>query len=382
MDQEEDSKQVIALCMIVKNEASVIKRALNSVYRIVDKVYICDTGSTDGTQDIIKEFLSDKNIPCEIQDRKWVDFATNRNQCFALAKGNCDYIMTLDADEIFTPYIDKFPDYKKAVYTLPKFTQPRVDVATVFGAFVYYRIQFFKESCGWEWFYPCHEICMSKEPTTMQKLSNVCIIPTQEGDRAKDPKRFMRDALLFENFLIDNPKDSRAIYYLAQSYGDAGQPDKALEAIERIFDSTTWNEEEWSSRFRKARWSQMCHPESLDFINYYLEAYNTRPSRVEPLFYLLLYYASKKMWNVARLLGEEALKISYPDDILFVEKNIYDWRLKSELASVHYNLKNYEKALELSTELLRTPSLPTVEATRLESNIKKYKDWRKEEDSK
>lgn len=88
----------VCLCMIVKNEAHVIRRCLESVKHMVHSWAIVDTGSTDGTQDIIREVMGDK--PGELIERAWVDFATNRNQSLDLAKTfNTDYFLTIDADE-------------------------------------------------------------------------------------------------------------------------------------------------------------------------------------------------------------------------------------------------------------------------------------------
>ena len=47
----------LALNMIVKNEGKIIERLLTSVLPIVDTYCICDTGSTDNTKEIIKNFF-------------------------------------------------------------------------------------------------------------------------------------------------------------------------------------------------------------------------------------------------------------------------------------------------------------------------------------
>ena len=48
----------LCLSMIVKNETHIIKECLDSIYKYVDYWVIVDTGSTDGTQELIKNFFA------------------------------------------------------------------------------------------------------------------------------------------------------------------------------------------------------------------------------------------------------------------------------------------------------------------------------------
>ena len=91
-------RQKICLSMIVKDEASVIARCLCSVRPLIDYWIIIDTGSTDDTQDIIRNVLQD--IPGELHRRPWVDFANNRSEALRLARPHGDYTLIVDADDV------------------------------------------------------------------------------------------------------------------------------------------------------------------------------------------------------------------------------------------------------------------------------------------
>ena len=82
----------ISLCMIVKNEGAALGRCLNSVFGIVDEIIVVDTGSTDSTCKIARQYGA------VIHHFLWNDnFSDARNASLALAQG--DWILFLDADE-------------------------------------------------------------------------------------------------------------------------------------------------------------------------------------------------------------------------------------------------------------------------------------------
>ena len=89
--------QTICLSMIVKNEAHVIHRCLNSVRPIIDHWVIVDTGSTDGAQDVNRGAMAD--LRGLLVKRPWIDFATNRNEALSLASTRADDSLIIDADD-------------------------------------------------------------------------------------------------------------------------------------------------------------------------------------------------------------------------------------------------------------------------------------------
>lgn len=63
-------KPTICLNMIVKNESAIIEKCLASAKPFIDYWVIVDTGSNDGTQQIIQKFM--KDIPGELHEKPWV----------------------------------------------------------------------------------------------------------------------------------------------------------------------------------------------------------------------------------------------------------------------------------------------------------------------
>ncbi len=94
------NKYKLALNMIVKDEEHVIKTTLESIHKYIDYYIITDTGSSDNTKKIIKEFFDSKNIKGEIHDVPWKNFGYNRTKALELCDGKCDYCWVIDADDI------------------------------------------------------------------------------------------------------------------------------------------------------------------------------------------------------------------------------------------------------------------------------------------
>jgi glycosyltransferase involved in cell wall biosynthesis len=86
----------VSLTMIVKNEQENISACLESVRDLFDEIVVVDTGSTDRTKEIAREFGA------KVFDFEWVDdFAAARNEALARATG--DYAFWLDADDVVDP---------------------------------------------------------------------------------------------------------------------------------------------------------------------------------------------------------------------------------------------------------------------------------------
>lgn len=88
----------IALCMVVKDESARIAACLEPVLGEVDEVIVIDTGSTDGTRELLRERFGIIAINDRLHDERCLTKIDARNHAISAAK--TDWILTLDADEV------------------------------------------------------------------------------------------------------------------------------------------------------------------------------------------------------------------------------------------------------------------------------------------
>ena len=98
----------LSVCMIVKNEAKNIEEAIKSIIPFADEIIVNDTGSTDGTLEILKR------LPVKVIQNKWEgDFSKARNQ--AINAATCAWIIWFDADDrVPADQVDDFIKLKSA----------------------------------------------------------------------------------------------------------------------------------------------------------------------------------------------------------------------------------------------------------------------------
>ena len=207
----------ICLNMIVKNEAALIRRCLDSVVPHIDSWVIMDTGSSDGTQDLIREHL--RALPGELFEGPFTDFGQARTEALARVGDRADYVLFMDADDTLV-----CPES----YALPLLT------------------------------------------------------------------------------------------------ADA----------------------------------------------YYLEAWNARPRRAEPLYHLARLFRLRNEYPLALLFAEKAIAVPRPGDMLFLDESVYRWRALDEFAVAAYWNRREQESAQASRALLDSGHLPADEVARVEANLR------------
>lgn len=347
----------VCLNMIVKDEADVIERCLSSVKDLIDYWVIVDTGSTDGTQKIIRTYM--KDIPGELHERPWKNFAHNRNEALELAKPKADYILFIDADEVLVHESIRFDALTKDCYY----------IKTHYNGLCYDRVQLIKSSMPSEWRGTVHEVLYFNEPVSRETLYGIYNHVNTDGARSKDPKKYEKDVALLEQELKEKPNDTRTLFYLAQSYKDAEHPKEAVSAYRARVDAGGWDQEVFWSLLQIALLNESLNESDASVVKNYYDAFQYRSNRAEPLYYLAKFYRSRKDYAASYSLSKLGLLLSCPNDILFVEKWIYDYGLLLENSIAAYWLGKYSEAKRLSDQLM-SMDLPANVKECVERNLR------------
>lgn len=216
----------ICLNMIVKDEAHVIRRCLESVRPYIHSWCIVDTGSTDGTQEAILEALA--GIPGTLHERPWVNFGVNRNEAMDFAKDlDPTHMMFIDADETL-----EGPGYAPLLcgdgYLIPVLHAGKVGR----------RFWMVRADYQGRWVGTVHEDMQCAG--MIQMAEEIRIVSHADGARSKDPKaRDESDLELLLDQLITDPQSARSWFYAGELYLRMGNLPSAKWAFEESLEYST-----------------------------------------------------------------------------------------------------------------------------------------------
>lgn len=357
------ASQRLCLNMIVKNEAPVIRRCIDSVRPIIDHWVIVDTGSTDGTQEIIRSHLRD--VPGELHERPWKDFAHNRSEALELARGKADYTLIIDADDTLeVPANTSPPALNADSYMLE-----------IRDSSIYYRrIQIVRSALRWRYEGVLHEYLTCEHASPPVLLPGIKMRRNHDGARRKDPQTYLRDAAVLEKALHSEPTpflQARYRFYLAQSYRDCGDRVRALEHYMARAELGFWQEEVFISLYRAAQMKEQLGYAEHEVIAAYLQAADALPSRAEALHNASRYCRLRKRYEEGYRLARRGLDIPMPSsDALFVEPSVYETGLLDEFSLNAYWAGHNLDALKANLSLLGTGKLSAADTRRVIANAR------------
>jgi glycosyltransferase involved in cell wall biosynthesis len=373
-----NNRPKVTLCMIVKDETHIIEQCLRSIAKYVDRYDITDTGSTDGTQDLIKKTMEELGVSGEVHQSDWKGFGDHgntmgsRTESLNNAKNSdAEYAWVIDADD----------------YVEGKFEYPETMDADCYslcigrGDFTWWRNQIFKLSVDWKYMGILHEYATTdskpREELNAGKISGEYkVIARTEGNRnvgISPIDKYKRDAELLEKAIVDEPQNDRYQFYLAQSYFDSQQFEKSLAAYEKRVEMGGWHEEIYYSKLRCGILKGLMERPLAEVAGCFVDAFNYRPIRAEPLWFLSRMYRMNNMPAAAYLYAKMGLDIPYPEnDILFIQDDVYRWGILDEVGATAFYANQPQIGYQASKILLEKNLVPALHRQRVIENFRSY----------
>ena len=313
----------VILTMIVRDEAHIIRRCIDSVATLVDGVYIHDTGSVDGTDVVAKHACQQHGLLCEVEEWPWKNFGYNRTNCIdaaAIWAGRLypdrrpTYALMIDADEVLEPQGER--------PFVPLLTHDLYDIQTVLGGATYWRPQLFRLDKGFRFKGVAHEFLDAPHGITRDRLHGVINRPIQDSARNRmGAEKYRLDALTLREALqseADPFLRQRYTFYLANCYRDMGDYQSALT---RYMDRSImggWPDEVYCSLLYGGRMAAKLGNDAAAAEMWGRAATMGLP-RVEALYHAIQYHRTHGAEEFARVLLGQAQRVAVSDAGLFVE---------------------------------------------------------------
>ena len=216
--------------MIVKDEELTLARCLGCVQPFADEIVIVDTGSSDGTAVVARNYTE------KVFSFAWCDdFSAARN--FSFSKASCDLVMWLDADDVVAEedvrricaLKDEMENYDVAMLLY----------AAAFSggrpAFEYYRERIFRRSFGFEWKGAVHE---AVEPRGRIVWSDAVI--RHEKVRPPQPMRNLR---IYQGLIASGkPLAPRDLFYYGRELYFNNMHAECAAVLERYLKGEGWEQ--------------------------------------------------------------------------------------------------------------------------------------------
>jgi glycosyltransferase involved in cell wall biosynthesis len=339
---------------MVKNEERILLRCLQSVENLVDHFCICDTGSTDNTVAIAEEFLK-SHSGC-ITHEPWKNFGHNRTKSFQHAKRFITDNLQVELKDVYGLLLDADMKFVGNLKSLPLHHEA-YSILQINGRLEYYNTRIIRMDINAESKGPTHEYWDVKS-VYIPRI--ICHIDDVSDGGCKSDK-FDRDIKLLTEALLEEPNNVRYMFYLAQSYKDCGNIAEAIKWYKKRYDAGGWFGEVYISAYQISRLTN-----DKEWV---WKAYEADNRRVEA-FYSYIHYHRLigKFTQELYAMALHASNIKLPDNALFLEADVYNWKIHDELSIIAYYTGHKDVALMASTKLLSENKFPEDQRERIIKN--------------
>lgn len=375
----------ISACLIVKNESRQIESCLKSIRPHVQELCVVDTGSDDGTPEIVKKYADKFEVftECNNSDGLIERFDVARDRSFGLATK--PWVMWIDGDDEVQG-AERLPELVArheaernggpALIMLPyEYSHDHLGNVTC----LHYRERLVTPRDAFKWRSPVHEVLNPERPGThMFQSDQVRIVHRRRASgKPSEPGRNLR--ILKAHYAKVGESDIRLLYYLGLEYGNAGDLGNAFRFHKRYVELSGWDDEKFLACLKIAE-----HYQSLgqydDAVQWALKCLIVREGWAEAYFSLSksFYFMAQRggpdeRRNWERSVHYARLGLSMPPTktILFINPLERSYEIHKFLNLALNKIGDVQGALDSANEALKTR--PDDEGLR--GNARLYEDF-------
>jgi tetratricopeptide (TPR) repeat protein len=341
--------------MIVRDEAAIIERCLDAAAPLLDAVVACDTGSTDDTPDRIEAWIRRRGLPGVVVHHAWKSFGANRTCALDAARAFIDRLqwprddvhwLLLDADHelVIDPAFSRDAIAADAVWL-----EQRTDRES------WWNLRLARASIDWKAVGSTHEWYEPAAVENARRLHGLWI--RDHADGSSRQAKIARDIALLTDELARDPSDARAMFYLAQSYGGAGETIKALVLYRKRIAAGGFPEEVWHSMMAAGRlYASTGDVQAARAA--FLEAHAADPQRAEAPYELARLLRQDGQLAAAATYASDAARKDRPQRALPVDDRVYEYGAGLELARSAAATPLHAEGFDACERLVLTRGIP------------------------
>jgi glycosyltransferase involved in cell wall biosynthesis len=355
-NQQHHSKSLIAIALMVKNEAPSIQATLSSLFQEgMRHFFVLDTGSSDNTIELIQAFFTRHQLDGHIKQESFIDFSTSRNRTLELAEQQfpaTSFLLMPDAEwhlrnaNALINFCTQEQHNKTPLYLI-KMKMNTMEFAAA---------RLFRTASQVRFKGVVHEV-PEIIATTKAPDSVYFEVKASAQGMEKSNRRWQQDLVLLSQAYTDNPQDPRTGFYLAQTYECINNLNKAYKIYQHRATLNGWDEENFITLLRLGGLAERMDSYSTNWsiaLDYYLKAFALRPHRIEPLIKIANHYWPDNI-PTCYLFISYAYKISYPkEDLLFIDKEAYEYTRYEIMSRCAWYMGEYvlgEQATQLALKI-------------------------------
>jgi hypothetical protein len=362
----------ICLNMIVKDESANLPRLFASVAGVADCFVVSDTGSGDGTPDLLDRLSDRYGIPGIVATHPWVDFSTNRNIALKAAlearrAGDIrfDWLMVIDADE---ELLVKDPAWRG------KLTPGSSHVAYKRGASISFQhdLLLWAEGQDWAWEGGVHAYV--RNAVRGHRIAHTNSLAVKYGDFigaktrsfANPQEKAQADLSNLKSELegkSPGPDNAHRFFQLGYAYRNTGDFADCARTMLSVADcQDTSSELSYAALVVAGQTIGDVPGQGSEAMRCFERAMRVDGDRWEAPYHMAVGLRRKRESGRAREMLESRLERGFSDvGLYWKEHPVYEWRLAYDLCFLRSLTGDRQASACLAEELLATGGLPGME---------------------